>query len=734
VSNASALRVRRRADVEVSTQSFGRRRTWGLKDPLALRYYHLTDQEFWILEQFDGVRTLDDVRRAFESRFAPQRLSAPMLRGFVDQLHHEGLVVVDTAGQGEVLLKRRTQVRRDARLAACSRLFSIRFRGVDPEAFLRRTQHVVAPLFAPLFWLLALALFLVGLTITAAHIDEVQAELQYFSRFFEPRNLLLGMLVLGATRLVHELGHAYACKHFGGECHELGFMIFMLSPTVYCDVSDSWMFRSKWSRMAVSAAGIGVEIVLASAAAVLWRFTEPGLLHETCFFVMIVCSVNTLLLNGNPLLRYDGYHVLADFVEIPNLARRANDVWRRWAVRLWFGDEAARDVVDPASGPTSPLRELALAAYAAASKVYMMIVLFGSLWILNAWTKNLGLQFVGAILTAAALSAVLIVPTVRGVRKLADPNVDRARYRGRFWLVTALVLAPLGALLFVPLPRTIEAVAVLQPADAAAVYVLQPGFLQSATRARQVAAGEVLAELADDELHRDLLKLEGERARLRVVLDNLEKRQVAAAGPLDLPTARESLATIERRLEKRREDERRLTLRAPRAGTVFAPPDRPATPGESRTLDTWSGSPLDDVNRGAYLATGTLLCSVGDASRVEAIATIDQSDVPFVRPDAAAKLLVDVATNRRLSGRVVEVGTAAVRDERDDAAASASASRGERADAPRAGGPGYQVRIAVPSLVVGAVFDGPIRVRIEAPRESLAAKGLRLLSQTFRFE
>src|SRR5206468_11742270 len=134
---------------------------------------------------------------------------------------------------------------------------------------------------------------------------------------------------LAITKVIHEFGHGLSCKHFGGECHEMGVMLLVMTPCLYCNVSDSWMLPNKWHRAAIGAAGMYIELVMASIATFLWWFSEPGLLNNVCLAVMFVCSVTTLVFNANPLMRYDGYYILADLLEIPNLRQKAGQVLSR---------------------------------------------------------------------------------------------------------------------------------------------------------------------------------------------------------------------------------------------------------------------------------------------------------------------------------------------------------------------------------------------------------------------
>ena len=152
------------------------------------------------------------------------------------------------------------------------------------------------------------------------------------------------------TKVLHEFGHGLSCKHFGGECHEMGVMILVLTPCLYCNVSDSWMLPNKWHRAAIGAAGMYVEVVLASICTFIWWFTEPGLFNYLCLNVMFICSVSTVMFNANPLLRYDGYYILADILEIPNLRQKATHDPQPQAGAVVPGPGAARRSVPARSG------------------------------------------------------------------------------------------------------------------------------------------------------------------------------------------------------------------------------------------------------------------------------------------------------------------------------------------------------------------------------------------------
>ena len=128
-------------------------------------------------------------------------------------------------------------------------------------------------------------------------------------------------------------------------------MLLVLTPCLYCNVSDSWMLPNKWHRAWIGAAGMYVEIVIASICTFLWWFSEPGLLNQLCLSTMFVCSVSTMMFNANPLLRYDGYYILADVMEIPNLRQKASDDSQPQAGRLVPGIGTAGRSVSAAAQP-----------------------------------------------------------------------------------------------------------------------------------------------------------------------------------------------------------------------------------------------------------------------------------------------------------------------------------------------------------------------------------------------
>ena len=311
-ATARPLAMRMRPDLELRAVRMRGRPQWSVKDPLALRYFQLREEEYFILRMLDGRTSIDDIQRRFERQFAPRRLEPRRLQAYLGRLHDEGLILSDPVGQGAELLLRRGKLQRQKWLETVSNVLALQFRGIDPDAFLGRIEPATRWIFSRTMALLCGLLTTAAILLVAVHFNTLQSLLPDFRAFFGAGNLFWLAVALGMVKICHEIGHALTCRHFGGHCHELGFMLLVFTPCLYCNVSDAWLLSDKWRRIAISAAGIVVEVMVASLATFVWWFSGSGLINSLCLDLMFVCSVNTMLLNGNPLLRYDGYYILSD--------------------------------------------------------------------------------------------------------------------------------------------------------------------------------------------------------------------------------------------------------------------------------------------------------------------------------------------------------------------------------------------------------------------------------------
>lgn len=727
---ARRLALRRRRDLICVPQTFSGRTVWAIKDPVALRYYHLTQEEYWVFEALDGSSSLAEIQNRFERRFAPRRLTLAQVQSFLGLLHQEGLIIPDAPGQAAFLLERARTRRLQRLVETLANILAVRFRGIDPQAFLdwllSRCPRLVSG------WSLAIgaAVVMAAAALVVTRIDAVQSRLPEFQSFLTPRAVAWLGAALALTKVLHELGHALTCRYFGAECHELGLMFLVFTPCLYCNVSDAWMIANKWRRAAIGAAGVGVELFLAGLCTILWWFSEPGMLNTLCFNVMLICSASTLLFNGNPLMRYDGYYILSDLVEIPNLAQVAARAWHERIAAWLLGIPA------PFDDEFSPGQRAFLVGYATLSTLYRTAVVAGIFWFLHRVAKPYHLEALSDLLALLVAGGLVAGPCWRTLQSIQNAWWSRQMNPRRALVRVSAVALCLVAACFIPFPHRVTAPAVLEAEAARRVYVPVAGTLAGGAEiGSTIRAGDPVARLTNLELQLEIARLRGRRDQQKLHLENLKRRQArepeAAA---QIPTAAEALADLEDQLQKRLDDESRLVVAAPVSGTVL--PGRRRIPSHSPgELESWSGLPLEPANRGCYLETGTLLCQIGDPARLEAALVLEQADVELVRAGQRVSIQLEQNPGRVLSGTIQEIA------EIDLAVTPAELlpagtipTRADETGVPRPVETVYQARVSLPAADAPLVIGQAGRARVHAGSMSLARRLARFLNRTFRFE
>ena len=281
VSSASRpLNLKMRSDVSASRQSYQGRDYWVIKDPISLKYFRFEEEEYALLKMMDGTLSPEQIKRKFDYEFAPQKITLQELYQFVGMLYRSCLLISDSKGQGVELKKRGDDKSFQQAKSTFSNVLAIRFRGFDPDAILNVLDRWCWWFFSwPVFFLVAM-LWLSAAALLFTHFDLFSQKLPSFHEFFAAQNWIWLALVMAVTKVIHEFGHGMACKRFGGQCHEMGVMLLVLTPCLYCNVSDSWTLPSKWKRALIAAAGMYFELVIAAASVFVWWFSQPGMINQ----------------------------------------------------------------------------------------------------------------------------------------------------------------------------------------------------------------------------------------------------------------------------------------------------------------------------------------------------------------------------------------------------------------------------------------------------------------------
>jgi putative peptide zinc metalloprotease protein len=517
------VRVRLRRDLAIEAQKYEGRTFHVVKDPVSLRYYRLKDNEYFLLQYLDGKHTLEDAQKEYEIRYRPDRLKLEDVEAFAQQLINAGLAQNESPRAGKQLYEQRKKRRRSEWMQALTNILYIKLPIFDPDYLLKRMLRWLGWIFSFTFFLLSVGLMLSAAMLVATHFETFRSKLPEQHMFFRFQTIAYMWAALGAVKVIHEFGHGLSCKVFGGEVHEMGALLLCLSPALYCNVSDAWTLPNKWHRIIISAAGIYVELVIAAIATfVWWNSGAYPFVNNLALSLMVVCSVSTVVFNANPLMRYDGYYVLADWLEIPNLRERSNRFLKNLVLVHCLGIEVQPE-------PYMALwRRILFVSYAIGSYIYRWVVTFAILWFLYSFLRPYKLEIISQMLALGATASMAGWPLYR----LGKSIYKRGRIPDmKTWrvLVSASVLTAL--LLFaclVPIPVSrIRGQALVQadPEATGKVYVRHTGILTklNVRPGDYVEKGDILAEFRDPDLEAELAKAEMERDDAKGHFDSLDK-------------------------------------------------------------------------------------------------------------------------------------------------------------------------------------------------------------------
>lgn len=565
MSNARALfseswhrvasqRIRLRPSVIIRKQYFRGERWHVVQDPFTNNFFRFRAEAHAFIARLDGSRTVEDVwKHCLETageRAPGQGEAIQMLA----QLYQSNLIVSDVPPDTARLFERQKKHKQREIRARLMNVFFLRMRLWDPDVFLKRTLPYVGWIFSRWMAVVWVAVVGLGLAMTLSEWDRLRDQ---SAGVLEPGNLVLLYVAFALAKLVHEFGHAYACRRFGGEVHAMGLTLLVFTLVPFVDTTAAWAFRERRRRVLVGLAGMIPELFLAGVAAMIWASTGAGLLNGICYNLMLVASVSTVLFNANPLLRFDGYYVLADMTDTPNLQQRAQQQLLHAIESRVFGGRHS-------SGPARSRREAVwLSVFAVASWIYRVLITW-SLIILVAD------QYFGLGLGAAAIAffGTFVMPVVGAVRYLVrEPRIERVRRRATF-ISVATATAVLVVLAAVPFPRRFRAPGVLHAENYTKVIAPTAGYVETvaAGSRTRVTPDQPLLKLVNPELDFQIAAGEAEREATRAL-----ERKVLRESPARIQPVRRRLEAIERHVAKLRDDKAALEFRAKQDGVWISP-------------------------------------------------------------------------------------------------------------------------------------------------------------------
>ena len=511
-----------------------------LQDPVSSRVHRFTPAARLFIAAMDGERTVQTLWEITNKHLGEQAPTQDEIIHLLGQLHAADLLQSDVTPDAAEVFDRGERQEKSLQRRSYMNPMAVRIHLWDPDVFLNRVQPLIRLLWSRWGGMLWLAVVLPALLLIPPHWPELSGN--FADRVLAVDNLLLLWLVFPLIKALHEFGHAAATKRGGGEVHDIGIVMLVLIPVPYVEASASSVFKSKYERAVVGAAGMAVEVFIAAVAFYFWLLVEPGMARALLFNVMLIAGVSTLLFNGNPLLRYDAYYMLADVLEIPNLANRSLRYWGYLVERYAFG---VADAEDPEASTSEKAWFL---FYGLASSIYRVLVTITiALFIAT--------QFfvIGIVLAIWAVGAMAVFPLVKTLQHLGTSPRLR-QHRRRAVAVTAVTGLVLALLLFVvPAPYRTSAEGVIWLPEQALVRSGNEGFVDAllVSPGTPVAKGELLVRSYEPGLGAQIRHGEARVAELKATYDAQFVADRARAGIAreQLESERSTLALLRTRAE-----------------------------------------------------------------------------------------------------------------------------------------------------------------------------------------
>ncbi len=563
VSTKPKLRV----TAQVSRQNYRGERWYVVRDPAGNQYHRLSDAAYRFVALLDGKRSVGEAWELVGGQLADDAPTQPEVIQILSQLYAANLIEADVSPDSTVLLNRfkKQQVQK-----AKGRLMNVLFPRIplwDPDKFLKTWMPLMRlPLsrVGLVIWIILISWAGIALI---PHWDALKrAGWETINFTANPENAILLYVCFGLLKLIHEMGHAYMCRRFGGEVHEVGIMFLVLFPAPYVDASSAWAFQSRWHRILVGAGGMIFELAVAAVFAFIWIATKDGspFVSQLAYNCMLIASVSTIVFNINPLLRYDGYYMLSDYLEIPNLQRKSNEYTCGLFKRHLFTVKA-REPLPPWG------QRVWLFFYSTLSNFYRIFVGF-AIMLLVLFQLPEQLRLIGLIMGLGTIATFFIVPGFKLFKYLTvDPELHRKRIRAWAW-VGSMGAILIFSLCIVGWPVAVRAEGIAEATSDLPVFVETPGFVQEilVKDGQYVEAGTPIIVLHNDDLI----------TKFQQAIKAVEAQQVRArSAAADAREQGPALALIERErvldlIKQKEELERqidRLTMRAPVAGRVVSP-------------------------------------------------------------------------------------------------------------------------------------------------------------------
>ena len=551
----SNLHPQLNSNVRVQRQQWRDQLWYHLIDGAGNRQFRVNGKAYQFIGRCDGKCSVQDVWDTLLETLGDDALTQEEVINLMAQLDEHEMLKYEMAPNAKTLVERRDR-RAKKRHRALLNPFAFRVSLGDPSRLIRRLDRFGAILLSPIMLWIWIAVTTVALAVAASNWQTLAVTATRYMG--TPHFLLLAWLSFPVIKALHELGHALAVRRWGGDVHQLGITLLVMVPAPYVDASAAGAFRARYQRVIVSAVGIMVELTLAAIALAIWLNLQPGMVRDIAFVTMFIASVSTVMFNGNPLLPFDGYYVMCDALDLPNLGPRSRAYWFERLRQLALLGARGGTSVEYAKGE---LKWLVL--YAPLSLAYRLFV--STLIVL--WVGSYSVVL-GTLAAVFVLITVCVMPVWRLASSvLASAPAGTPRFRARAALAGAVLV--IGTVLFaVPFPSHTLARGVVWLPDQAQVRPETDGFVSQilVSDGEQVEAGRLLLVLEDEELLVDQDMMSRKLAALRA-----DHYSVLLTNPLQAENIVEEIVQVRNQLQRIEERIEHLNIRAQMSGRLVIP-------------------------------------------------------------------------------------------------------------------------------------------------------------------
>lgn len=574
--------------------------TWVLFDPVSDRYYRIGEIDHSILSYMVGNQDINDFIAKLHT--AGVNIEKKEVLKLISFLSSSSLLKSPLGHAEKISLKaRETRKKMFWQIFLSSYLF-FRQPLFSPDNFLKKTLNVVQLIFNRWTLILVVSLSSIGYLGTLAKIEKLA---DIFISSISVQGLIRYSVAIFFIKIAHELSHAYVARSFGCRVRKMGIAFVVFLPRLYTDTTDSWRIADRKKRFLIDGAGIICELLLGGLAALFWLNSTPGIANTVAYYIFAVSIINTILINGNPLIRFDGYYMLMDMTNIDNLQKRGLDLVRSfWRTHL-FGIQSDPD---PAKG----WRRIFLVIYGISSFIYRIFLYTSIILIVYiSFVKALGI-----ILLVLEVYTIVIKPFY-GEIKFLLLNTGRVRTNRVF--ISLSGMAALMILVFFPFPWKISAPCEIVPQKSAVVYAPTAAYLTQLIP----KDGEYMS-MQDLVMVQDTPFLDWRLKKAKIDMDaNLAKLEQAEAEKSSLEQVsllRQMIAANEEDISELERQKANLTYKSPIAGNFIL---------LNRHL-----------KNGKWLNKGDIIGEIYSPENPIAVAYIEEKDMRFIRTDYRVRVYV----------------------------------------------------------------------------------------------